>query len=303
MKGQKEEGNETGYVHWQVMICMKKKTRPGGIKKIWPTAHNELVMSLEKCEEYVWKDDTAIAGTRFELGKRPFKRNCVRDWDQVRECAVQGKLEEIDSATYITHYKSLKSIMVDNLKPQLIERQVTCYWGCTGTGKSHKAWNEAGLSAYPKISSTKFWDAYRGHENVVIEEFTGEIGISHLLRWFDKWPVIVEQKGTATILEAKRIWITSNVDPREWYPNATEEQKRALMDRMDITHFNEIMPNRRRALKRMRDEEKTQLMPTPSGKGKEKVSETTINPNFWFNSDDEDDTVVQRDDGIWINKE
>lgn len=72
-----------------------------------------------------------------------------------------------------------------------------------------------------------------------MDEFTGQIAIEHLLRWFDRYPVSVETKGSGTVLSAERVWVTSNVDPRLWYPNAPEEQRRALMRRLNITHFNE----------------------------------------------------------------
>lgn len=43
-----------------------------------------------------------------------------------------------------------------------VERVVQVYWGTTGTGKSHRAWAEAGITAYPKDPLSKFWDGYRG---------------------------------------------------------------------------------------------------------------------------------------------
>jgi len=119
-----------------------------------------------------------------------------------------------------------------------MERRVDVFWGRTGTGKSRRAWNEAGFGAYPKDPRTKFWDGYREQEHVVIDEFRGDIDISHVLRWFDRYPVIVEVKGGSVSFVAKRIWITSNVDPRDWFPNVCQETKNALIRRLNITHFN-----------------------------------------------------------------
>jgi len=60
----------------------------------------------------------------------------------------------------------------------------TCwvYWGRTGTGKSRRAWDEAGVDAYPKDPRTKFWCGYFGQANVIIDEFRGGIDVAHLLR-------------------------------------------------------------------------------------------------------------------------
>jgi len=62
---------------------------------------------------------------------------------------------------------------------------------------------------------SKFWDAYSGHEHVVIDEFRGGIDISHMLRWLDRYPVLVEVKGSSVCLKAGVIWITSNLHPRD----------------------------------------------------------------------------------------
>jgi hypothetical protein len=36
---------------------------------------------------------------------------------------------------------------------------------------------------------------------------------------------------------ARRIWITSNLDPQDWYPDLDPDTKAALMRRLTITHF------------------------------------------------------------------
>lgn len=143
------------------------------------------------------------------------------------------------SLTYSTfrHYNSLKRIAVDHMVPVGIERRVEVFWGTTGVGKSRRAWDEAGLDAYPKDPRSKFWDGYRGQEHVVIDEFRGGIDIAHMLRWLDRYPVIVEVKGSSVVLKATRIWITSNIPPEQWYPDLDEETKAALLRRLNVTHM------------------------------------------------------------------
>lgn len=165
------------------------------------------------------------------------RRSHHQDWEAVRENAKRGRLDDIPGDIYCRLYGNLKRIAVDNMAPAGIERTVTVYWGRTGTGKSRRAWHEAGENAYPKDPRSKFWDGYRNHENVVMDEFRGGIDISHLLRWFDRYPVVVEVKGSSVVLCAKNIWITSNIDPRQWYPLIDDETLAALMRRLKITHF------------------------------------------------------------------
>lgn len=238
IRGQLEQGGNTGYLHWQLLVAFPKKIRLAGVKNVFGnSAHCELSRS-EAANDYVWKEDTRVEGTQFELGKLAFKRNSPRDWETLWECAKKGKLEEIPADVRLQHYRTIKQIEKDHLQPIAIEREVFVFWGAPGTGKSRRAWEEAGISAYPKDPCTKYWDGYQAHEHVVIDEFRGEINISHILRWFDRYPVNVECKFGATTLQARKIWITSNMDPRDWYPTVNQDTKDALLRRLNITHFN-----------------------------------------------------------------
>lgn len=232
------ETNEfTRYLHWQVVVHFTKKCRLRAVRQCFGTWHAEPTRS-EAAEEYVWKDDTSVAGTRFELGALPKNRGCQKDWDSIKTMAKEGRLDEIPSDVYIRSYNSLRRIETDHLQPTPIIRRVVCYWGHTGSGKSKRAWEEAGFEAYPKDPRSKFWDGYRGHKKVVLDEFRGAIDISHILRWFDRYPVIIEIKGSSTVLKADEIWITSNLHPRMWYPALDEETTNALLRRMEIIEMN-----------------------------------------------------------------
>ena len=90
------------------------------------------------------------------------------------------------------------------------------------------------MDSYPKDPRTKFWDGYQGQEHVVVDEFRGAIDISHLLRWLDRYPVIVEVKGSSAVLKASTIWITSNLHPKDWYFGLDELTLAALLRRMEI---------------------------------------------------------------------
>jgi len=235
-RGQLERG-ESGYIHWQILVAVKKKCRLGGIKILFgTTAHCELARS-DAAADYVWKDDTRIEGTQYEFGRRPMDRKRPADWELVKKAAIDGNFSEIPADIFVRCYSALKQIKKDHLQPVAMERTIFCFWGRTGTGKSRRAWDEAQISAYPKDPCTKFWDGYQDQQNVVIDEFRGAIGISHLLRWLDRYPVIIEAKHGATVLRAERIWITSNLNPRHWYPDIGEETLDALLRRMEITEF------------------------------------------------------------------
>lgn len=121
-------------------------------------------------------------------------------------------------------------------------RRATVLWGSTGTGKSHRAWKAAGDAAYSKDPRTKFWCGYLSQRTVVLDEFRGAIDISHLLRWTDRYPVRVEVKGGSVPLAANEIWITSNLHPRNWYPELDSATYEALERRLKIIQITEREP-------------------------------------------------------------
>lgn len=149
-------------------------------------------------------------------------------------------MERIPSEIYIRYYTNLHRLRTDNQKPAFRSTECTVFWGPTGTGKSHSAWELAGPEAYSKDPRTKFWCGYDGHEAIIIDEFRGAIDISHILRWLDKYPVRVETKGSSRILVATRFYFTSNLHPSDWYPTIDAETLGALYRRMTIIKKDQV---------------------------------------------------------------
>lgn len=237
IRGQLERGGNTGYLHWQLIVGFGNQCRLAAVKRLFgTTAHCEPTKS-DAADDYVWKADTRVEGTQFELGRKPHRRNVAKDWEAIKSSACRGELDSIPADVFIHHYRSLRTISSDYAQPIAQERTTKVYWGPTGVGKSRRAWEEAGLDAYPKDPNTKFWDGYRGQSHVVIDEFRGRICISHLLRWLDRYPVLVEIKGSSTVLKATTIWITSNLHPNDWYPDLDELTKAALLRRLNIINI------------------------------------------------------------------
>ena len=237
LRGQRELGSNTGYSHWQLCVRLERKGTLATMRGIFgQTGHYEPTRS-QAAIEYCWKEDTRVEGTQFELGNRPLRRNSKTDWEEVWNSAKTGDLEAIPANVRVCHFGALSRIGSRYAAAAPIERTVDVFVGPTGVGKSRRAWEEAGFSAYPKDPRTKWWDGYQGHPNVVIDEFRGTVDISHLLRWFDRYPVLVEVKGGTVPLAARKIWITSNLHPRDWYPELDLATYQALERRINIVEF------------------------------------------------------------------
>lgn len=234
LKGQQEIG-EGGYHHFQ-MVCVtnKKVTRAQLKNDLVPQANVDLTLS-EAYNKYCWKDDTAVPDTRFELGSLPRSKARSTDWDAVYSDAISGNIDNIPKDILIRNYTSIKRIRVDNCTPpRRPDVTVRVYWGPTGTGKTHRCFDECGESFYVKNSRTKWWDGYQGQPNVIIDEFAGAIDVTYLLNWFDKYPCFAEVKGFSVPLQAVNFWVTSNIEPRYWYTDITQAHRDALLRRLTI---------------------------------------------------------------------
>jgi len=153
---------------------------------------------------------------------------------------------DIPADIFVRYYGQLK---YDNFLPRCIakdfgrapfvERSVRVFWGPTGTGKSRRAWHEAGADAYIKNPLTKWWESYQGQTAVIIDEFRGIIDIANLLIWFDRYPVFVEVKNGSAPLLANKFWVCSNLHPREWYREIDDITYCALERRLEIINMDE----------------------------------------------------------------
>ena len=236
--GQLEQGENTNYLHWQILCAFKKKASLRTVKECFgDSCHAELSRSSAACE-YVQKEETRVEGTQFEFGAKPFQRNSKVEWESVWTAAQSGDMAAIPANVRVVNYRTIRAIAADHSRPIGMVRECFVYWGKTGTGKSRRAWDEGGMDSYCKDPRTKFWDGYQVEKSVVIDEFRGGIDISHLLRWLDRYPVRVEIKGSSRPLLAEKIWITSNICPQEWYPMCDAETLSALMRRLIVTEFN-----------------------------------------------------------------
>ena len=199
-------------------------------------AHIEPTRS-RAAKEYVWKEDTAVAGTQFEFGVSGHSRGSTQDWEKVVTSAKAGNLDEIPADILVRYYGNLRKIMCDNARPVPIVRKCRVFIGPTGTGKSRLAWEEAGPDAYVKDPRTKWFDGYNAEKHVIIDEFRGTLDVTHLLRWFDRYPCRVEIKGSSVPLLAEAFWICSNTGPSDWYPELDQPTMDALLRRLEIVNF------------------------------------------------------------------
>lgn len=239
LRGQLELGSN-GLLHWQVAIYTCTRLTFAQLKRLLPNGvHLEAARDGRAVFDYVHKDDTCVDPEyRFDFGRLPIQRATSADWDLVRDNARAGNLDAIPADILVRYYGNIKRLRVDAMQlPWRHDIECYLYWGEPGTGKTRRAFEEAGQSVYVKTATTKWWDGYKNETNIIIDDFSGLIRAEYIKTWLDRYPCSVEVKGGALPLNARKIWVTSNHPIDKWYDN--EVDQKAIRRRFtNVVHFN-----------------------------------------------------------------
>lgn len=117
--------------------------------------------------------------------------------------------------------------------------KIWIFWGPTGTGKTRRVWEFMDPDKLWVHPGDRWFDGYDGHEAVLFDDFEGSwFKLSYLLKLLDRYIFQVPVKGGYVWWCPKTIYLTSNVEPKEWYQGANQNHQDALMRR--ITEFGTI---------------------------------------------------------------
>lgn len=230
------EKGESGTPHWQGVIQCKAPVSLKKLKKEYPLPHLEPIKQVDASLDYVEKADTHVAGP-WTVGKIDVKGSGTRnDLLEVKAKLDAGASEtsiaDQHFGTWLTHHKAFNyyRLLKQPQRDWLTECHV--YWGPTRSGKSRKA-HELAPTAYRKPDGD-WWDGYSGQEDVVFDDFYGSIAAREFLKVVDRYPHSVPIKGGMVPFLAKRVFITSNCPPEEWYASGKvpEEVRKAIAARL-----------------------------------------------------------------------
>lgn len=226
----KEVCPETGKIHYQMYMEFDRKVTVRQIKRILrdPAAHIEpRYGTADEAKLYCKKD-----GLWWEKGRSKIQgeRNDLKD---VYEGLKVGKslLEIIEDhpGTFIRYFKGIERTLDiirrdQQRREERISPTVIVYIGKSGTGKSHRCYNDPDYQAsgykYPCQQTGKvYFDGYDGESVIWFDEFGGSVlPFGVFLRVCDKWETRVETKGgSVCITGLKKILISTTTYPKDWW--------------------------------------------------------------------------------------
>lgn len=136
----------------------------------------------------------------------------------------------LDPVNY-NQYKNTYKDVVNCLMKTKFRTEMTkgiWYWGKTGTGKSHTAFeNYHPKTHFIKDLNVQWWDNYEQQDTVIINEFRGEIKFSEMLDLVDKWPKNVPVRNSPSVpFTSKLVIVTSSKPPEEIYSGVCTDTER-----------------------------------------------------------------------------
>ncbi len=171
---------------------------------------------------YSKKTDTRIEGIQGEGGTA--KKLGALSLATVAELIKNGEdLQELSddyAPQFIKHGSSIRGWALNRRGKRNWAPEIIIYYGKTDTGKSslvNKTWKDAYWVPEPERGGW-WWPNYMGEETIVIDDFRGQYcKYTTLLKLLDRYPYTIQEKGSNSNFISKRIVITTNVHPLQWY--------------------------------------------------------------------------------------
>lgn len=250
---QHEQG-ENGTEHLQGYVCFMKQKRLGWIRKEcsdrahWePRAQNSnheaakhyCMKPVAGCECVHCDDCPPSLGGPWTYGddsKIPTKKGQRTDIRDLFD-ALKGGAKAVDImlnpdmfGMWCRYYRAIDRFILDNEPKRNWITFTQVYWGVSGCGKTRRAHYEASLKDDGTVGEPYYvlrkpqgggvyWDGYNGEKNIIIDEFYGWIPRTQMQVLCDRYPAVIDIKLGARNFVAKKIWITSNEPPKDWWKN------------------------------------------------------------------------------------
>lgn len=234
------EKGQNGTPHLQGFLCWEKRKTFNGTKNaLGSKVHLERAKgSPKQASDYCKKD-----GDFVERGCLPGGQGQRTDlqeiYTQIKGGSNLRDIAECNPTAAIKYSTGILRLQQFFRPSRKHPPTIWTFWGRTGTGKTRRVWEFADLEQLWVHPGGTWFDGYMGHKSALFDDFDGSwFKITYLLKLLDRYVFTVPVKGGFTWWSPTTIYITSNIDPREWYPMAKEEHKKALLRR--LTEFGTI---------------------------------------------------------------
>ncbi len=235
-----EEKGENGTTHFQGYLEMKKARKMVTMKNMfgaryhWAARRGTQAQAIAYCR----KADTRVEGGLQLTYGTPKRAGKGGDFSAAIHAIKNGMDIEDVMDEFPVQYAMHKDRVLDYALTQKGERhwamEIEIYVGPSGTGKSWTAGQDVDSYVVPwPCGGRWWWPNYTGQWTVIMDEFRHQIKMDVMLKMMDRYVWHLEAKGRSFQFCSRKIIITTNIDPKDWYPNLTREVKAPLARRIN----------------------------------------------------------------------
>lgn len=238
-----DETGEEGTYHTHVYLQAANAIKFTVLLKRFKGAHFEMCKgTAQENRDYVFKEGkwknsekgtTNHKDTHREWGELPIERQGKRnDLDDLYDMINSGmSTHEIikDNPSYLLHIDKIdrvrQVVLEDKFKDKFREMDVTYIWGLTGSGKTRSVMEQYGYSNVYRVTDYFHpFDAYKGQDVILFEEFRSSLYIDDMLKYLDGYPVEFPARYSNRQACFTKVYFATNIDLRCQYPNVQKEQ-------------------------------------------------------------------------------
>lgn len=225
---QKEACPTSGRIHLQGYAETKRQLTVKQFTKALRTEVNVSGVerrrgSQQQAIDYCSKEDTRVEGP-WQFGERkPYQERDRTDLNAIAQHIAEGaSISDVADnfpKQFIQYNRGIRALKNVRQKHRNFKTHVIWIYGSTGVGKSRTVW-ERFPDGYPKNRS-EWWCGYDPdiHEVVVLDDYrpNWKINFDEMLRLFDRYPHLVQQKGSTVTFKPKILALTTIKSPQDTF--------------------------------------------------------------------------------------
>ncbi len=226
---QYEEGEQTHTKHCQGYVILKRHQDLNWMKRFISKRLSARIANgdTESNIVYCTKEKTRLDGP-WTIGEVPLneqgKRNdLVAVQQEIDEGVPMGQIATDHFSSFVKYHRGFKQYQTITAPCRTTKSQVIVLIGPTGIGKSWWArhyskgcWDGSGFPAW----DNKWFDGYNGTDDIIFNDFIGQVEFNMMLQIMDEGPWTLQDKGGHLQCNPKRIILTSNFIMEQWYDYA-----------------------------------------------------------------------------------